>query len=171
MLRIDLTPFEPGVHRLALTPEAATLDLDPERFADIRVDVLIDYDLDQAFVSLDASAAATLECDRTLVRFEQSIEGSYRLLFASPALGGDRREAGDKDDFEEVRVLDPAARQLDLTDVVRDTLLLAVPARKVAPGAEDEAIPTVFGAPDDEEPSIDPRWEALRALRSGESHP
>ena len=52
-----------------------------------------------------------------------------------------------------------------MTEAVRDTLVLAVPARKVAPGAEDLDLPTVFGAPA-AEAAIDPRWEALRSLRS-----
>ena len=47
-----------------------------------------------------------------------------------------------------------------------DTVLLAVPARKVAPGAEDIEIPTAFGTPG-AEAAIDPRWEALRSLQTG----
>ena len=66
-------------------------------------------------------------------------------------------------------MLAPSERLIDLADAVRDTLLLAVPARKVAPGAEDVEIPTVFGAPTAADGTpIDPRWEALRALQEGD---
>ncbi len=165
MLRIDLTPYPEGVHPLALEVEAQALDLDPDLFADIHVEGLLDVRRDRALVSFEARARATLECDRTLARFTQPIAGSYRILFAPESLA--RRPDTEEDDCEEVRLLDAAERTIDLTDAVRDTLLLAVPPRKVAPGAEDLDLPTVFGAPTAEgEPPIDPRWEALRALRS-----
>lgn len=164
MLRIDLTPLSEGVHHIALAPEAEALDLDPDQFADIHVDATLDLFNERVLVLLQASAVATLECDRTLTLFEQSIEGTYRLFYAPPSFVG---EEGEEDTgYEEVRVLYPADRSIDLTDAVRDTLLLAVPARKIAPGAEDLEIQTTFGVPADEA-DIDPRWEALRSLRSG----
>lgn len=166
MLRIDLAPLAEGVHHFDLQTEAETLELDPDTFTDIRIDVVLDFHNERAMMSLHAMATATLECDRTLVTFEQPIEGTYRLLAAPASFV--RRADSDDDEFEEVRVLEPSEHTVDLTDVVRDTLLLAVPARKVAPGAEDIDIQTVFGEadPSGEEPSIDPRWEALRALRT-----
>ena len=164
MLRIDLAPLDEGVHTVALTPEAEAVGLDPDQFADLRVVATLDLFNDRVLVTLQASASATLECDRTLAQFEQPVEGVYRILFVPPSFA--RR---DDDTYEEVRVLDDADRTLDLTDAVRDTVLLAVPARKVAPGAEDVEIPTRFGAPAaGDEAAIDPRWEALRALQTGD---
>ncbi|HMB93743.1 MAG TPA: DUF177 domain-containing protein [Rhodothermales bacterium] len=163
MLRIDLTPFSNGVHQVTLEPDAQTLDLDPDRFADIEVDVVLDIRHDQVLVTLDAAAVATLACDRTLVLFDQPIAGSYSLLFSVPSR---MQEADDEDPFAEVQEL-PRDRTIDLTDAVRDTLMLAIPVRKVAPEAEDQEIPTAFGAPEEgDEPAIDPRWEALKALRT-----
>lgn len=164
MLRIDLTPFSNGVHQVTLEPDAQALELDPDRFADIHVDVVLDIKHDQVLVSLDAAAVATLACDRTLVLFDQPIAGTYSLLFAAPSRA---QQGDDEDPFADVRVLHPADRTIDLTDAVRDTLMLAIPARKVAPEAEDQEIPTTFGEPKDgDQPTIDPRWEALKALRS-----
>ncbi len=165
MLRIDLAPLGEGVHTLALNPEAEAVGLDPDLFADLRVEATLDLFNDRILVTLQATATATLECDRTLARFEQPIAGTYRVLFVPPSFA--RRE-DDEAPYEEVRVLEDTERTLDLADAVRDTVLLAVPARKVAPGAEDIDIQTTFGAPDTgDEPAIDPRWEALRALQAG----
>ena len=163
MLRIDLAPLGEGVHHVVLNPEAEAVDLDPDRFADLRVAATLDLFQDRILVTIEAAARATLECDRTLALFEQPIEGVYRILFVPPSfVGGEDEEAG----YEEVRVLQPSERRIDLTEAVRDTLMLAVPTRKVAPGAEDIEIQTVYGAPADGA-AIDPRWEALRALQSG----
>lgn len=170
MLRIDITPLGAGAHQLKLEPEAQALGLDPETFGDISVDAhLFCQRRDRILVVLEAQATAALRCDRTLRPFEQRIEGSYTMLFAAP---GTAAPAEENDDYEEVHELLPSDREIDVTDAVRDTLLLAVPQRKVAPGAEEEALQTRFGTADeDEEDAIDPRWAALRKLQSGEEAP
>ena len=162
MLRIDLAPLKEGLHQLHLetTPEA--LDLDPAVFSDVGVEAVLDYHNDQALVSLTATATARLECDRTLVLFDQSIEGTYEVLFVPP-----ERRRQEAEDVEEVRVLEPSDPVLDITEAVRDTLMLAIPARKVAPGAEDAELPMHFGDASESEP--DPRWAALKALRDADS--
>ena len=80
-------------------------------------------------------------------------------------------EGGESDDAVPLEDDDAA---IDLAGPVRDTLLLSLPARRVAPGAEDVDIPTAFGAEtDDDGRPVDPRWDALRALREasdGDGH-
>lgn len=135
-------------------------------FGPVQVEAVLDYQPDEALVTFQARTTATLTCDRTLRRFEKPLEGHYAILFAAPG-----RSAPDQsDDHDELRELPPGARHLDLTGAVRDTLLLAIPQRKVAPGAEDEEIDTVFGEPDraEDEPA-DPRFEKLRMLRGNGS--
>jgi uncharacterized protein len=51
---------------------------------------------------------------------------------------------GGDEETESVRVLQPDDEEIELGDAVRDTLLLAVPQRKIAPGAEEVEIPTQF---------------------------
>lgn len=160
MLGIDLTPYQPGLHEATLTPSAASVGLEPETFDDVVVDVRLDLEEDRALVAFTARATATLVCDRTAVTFEQPVEGRYAVLFVLP----ERLDV--LDDADDVRPLPPPGAALDLTDAVRDTLLLALPARRVAPGAEDEELPVTFGAERDEDGDvIDPRWEALKKLR------
>ncbi len=157
MLQITITHLKPGTHALTLRPEAEALGLDPERFTDIAVEVKLERGADRILVRFTASATATLECDRTLVLFQQPVQGAYTVLFASP----ETVPEGAND--EDVRILNPTDQEIDLTNAVRDTLLLAVPTRSVAPGAEQIDIPTRFADTDDD--PIDPRWEALKKLR------
>jgi uncharacterized protein len=95
------------------------------------------------------------------------VEGDYSLLFGPPSMVGQEGE-----EFEEVRPLTSTDNEIDLTDVVRDTLLLALPQRRVAPGAEEEPLDREFGAPDEDEEAgddaIDPRWDELRKLQNGD---
>lgn len=165
MLTIDITSLSSGIHHLEFTPSADEVGLDSERFEEIEVEVELQYHRDRILVRLRASGTAELTCDRTLKPYKQPVEGQYSLLFGPPSMVGQEGEA-----FEEVRPLNPSDQEIDLTDVVRDTLLLALPQRRVAPGAEEEPIAHEFGPPEDEEGEpIDPRWDELRKLRDDDS--
>lgn len=161
MLQIKITALELGVHTFELEPTPEAIGLEADRFSDIRVDVRLERGVDQILASFTASAVATLECDRTLQLFEQRIRGSYVVLFASPEL---IEQSDDGGDGQDIRPLLPADQEIDLAGPVRDTLLLAIPTRKIAPGAEALDLPTQFGAPTGED-AVDPRWEALKGLR------
>lgn len=165
MLTIDITSLSTGIHHLELDPSAHQANLDPSTFDDVHVEVVLQYHHDRILVKLHATATAELTCDRTLRRYEQSIEGTYSVLFGPPSMVGQEGE-----EFEEVRPLDPSDRKIDITEVVRDTLLLAIPQRQVAPGAEEEPIDREFGAEADdaEEEAIDPRWSELEKLKNGD---
>lgn len=162
MLGIDVTPLKPGLHEVTLTSSPEAVNLDPETFREIVVEARLDHEQERTLVAFTARATASLVCDRTAVRFDQPIEGSYAILFVLPERLDQFGEEGDDD----VRPLPPPGSDLDVTDAVRDTLLLALPTRRVAPGAEDEEIPVTFGAErDDEGKPVDPRWAALKKLR------
>ncbi len=161
MVTINIATLREGTHDVVLEPEARDLDLDPDRFEDVRVDARLNLFDGRIVVSLRVSSTATLECDRTLQLFKKELSGSYSMLFA-PSNEPEREE----DQFEDVRPLDPWDREIDVTEAIRDTLLLSIPARCIAPGAEDIEIQTSYGASDR---GIDPRWEALARLKTGQS--
>jgi uncharacterized protein len=170
MLTIDITSLDPGVHHVELRPDPDDADLDPDDFSDLFVSARLDCQDDRILAMLDTEATAHLICDRTLQPFDELVHGHYGVLFAPPAFRG----SPDEDDrYDEVRELHHHDREIEVTDLVRDTLLLAVPQRQVAPGAEEEELQTAYGAPDEEEAdeekdAIDPRWEKLRALKDEE---
>jgi uncharacterized protein len=155
---LEIADFKSGTRTVELSPTPEDLGLDPEVFRDIRIVAHLDRTGDRIFAQLEVTGTARLQCDRTLVDYDQDLEGRYGVLFA-PAeelerLGGDQ---------DEVREFDPALDELDVTEAVRDTLLLSIPLRRIAPGADDVPIRTSFGPAEDE--AGDPRWDALRSLR------
>lgn len=166
MLTVDITDLSDGIHQLTLDPTAETAGLDPSTFDDLHVEAELQCHRDRILVKMHATATAELTCDRTLEPYDQPVEGDYSLLFGPPSMVGQ-----DGEEFEEVRPLASTDNEIDLSDVVRDTLLLALPQRRVAPGAEEEPIDREFGAPDEEEAeddAVDPRWDELRKLRDGD---
>lgn len=165
MLTIDISSLSSGIHQLELTPTADAASLDPTTFGDLRVEAELQCHRDRILVKLHATATAELTCDRTLQPYDQPVEGDYNVLFGPPSMVGQEGE-----EFDEVRPLSPSDQEIDLTDVVRDTLLLALPQRRVAPGAEDEPIDQEFGASEEQEDdSVDPRWDELRKLRDDDA--
>lgn len=161
MFTIEIASLKPGIHHFEFEPEPEELGLDKDMFSSVRVNARLDVEGDRLLVLLNVAATAKLQCDRTLRIFDQEVGDSFDLLFAPPDFVEYQVDA-----FDEVRVLNPSDLEIDLTDVVRDTIILSLPQRRVAPGAEDAEIQTEFGAPEDD---MDPRWEALRKLRSGAS--
>lgn len=165
MLTVDISSLSPGIHHREFTPSATEVELDPTTFEDIEIEVELQYHRDRILVKLEASATAELTCDRTLQPYEQPVEDRYSLLFGPPEMVGEEGE-----EFDEVRPLTPSDQEIDLTDVVRDTLLLSLPQRRVAPGAEEESIEREFGDfEEDEDASIDPRWSELQKLKDDDS--
>ena len=160
MVRIDIKALRPGLYEYDWKLDAEAIDLDPNVFKALHAQARLDYHVSRIYVTLNVNAEARLVCDRTLAEFDQPVEGTYSVLFSGPEFFEGSEEE------EDIRLLAPDMEELDLTDAVRDTFLLALPQRQIAPGAEEEDIPMRFGVPSQEDAALDPRWDALRALQS-----
>lgn len=156
---------ENRVEKVQVHPSASELDVDEEQFSDIEVSVQLNRQGERVFVSFDVAATGTFECDRTLEEYDERLESSYALTFAPPS-----RITADEEDEETVKPLPPEGAEIDISKEVRDTLLLSVPVRTIAPEARDAEIQTEFGASESEEEDtddepVDPRWQRLKELR------
>ena len=156
MLQLEIASLGAGFHSIEYTPTANELDLDPEVFSDIKVQFSLDLAKRQISVSMQVEAIVKLQCDRTLVMFDQPLSGKYAVLFSEALPGGDA---------EDVLPFSANDRVIDVTKPVRDTLVLAVPSRKVAPEAEDVDIQLSYKNSETED-EVDPRWAALRNLKT-----
>lgn len=161
MLRVRIAPLPDGLSAETLAPSADSLDLDPALFSDISVELRLDTTLRQTVASFAVSATAHLVCDRTDEPFDQAVRGEHTVVVV-PA-GAPLASSDDED----VVVVSEDATHVDLAGPVRDTLVLAVPLRRVSPAAEALEIPTAFGGPAADEPRDD-RWAALGALRASD---
>lgn len=169
MISIDTRSLKEGFQLLEFSP--TTEELLPEgadggkgeegtlpTFRDAQVEVQVTVDGEQFVIRVFAQAIAELICDRTLEPFDKAIRGKYTVCFMPESMM-------DKDaEDDDVVALPKDSHEIDLTDIVRDTLMLAVPVRKIAPGAEELDLPTTFGEATEED--IDPRWKGLEQLRS-----
>ncbi len=152
MIKFDISSPQGG--RLELS--ASDLGLNQSQFSEIQAQLEIEQLNEGVHITLDVCAKARMECDRTLREFVAPVSNVHEMQIYTFG-----HKPPEEDMMEQVE-LEPKQRIFDLTDTIRDTLMLAIPARKVAPEAEELQIQTVFGAPDME---LDQRWSALLAVR------
>ena len=117
MFRVYIASLPVGLHQEVLHPSAEDLDLDPDVFSDVEVALALDVAERRVVATYTARATARLECDRTLAMYDQPVAGDHAVLFTADA---------PPEDGDDVFVLTDDA--VDLTEPVRDTLLLALPA-------------------------------------------
>ena len=153
MFKIDLTTA-PQSRDFEIP--ASDLDLGEKDFSEIQVHLESNQFQGRTRVLLEVRAKVLLECDRTLREFVAPVINTHELHLYAHGL------QQPEDEMTETFELDPGQRVFDLTDVIRDTLMLAIPVRKVAPEAEQLQIQTIFGA---QQPQSDQRWSALLTVR------
>jgi uncharacterized metal-binding protein YceD (DUF177 family) len=127
------------------------LELDFERLHDsVKVDFLVE-------------GTAKLTCDRSLEVFDYPISRSYSVLFRVEHV------EDEEDEFTAARKLDLNKNKIDISDVVRETILLEIPIKKLHPRYLDEdGNPTQFEVDfggDSQPDGDDSRWEALKKIQ------
>jgi uncharacterized protein len=149
-------------------PASAGLGLDLIRVPEgeeVELNLLVESVVEGMLVSGTAVAPLTGECARCLDPISDEIEVELRELFAYP----DSATDASTDDDEVSRVVEEL---IDLEQVVRDALLLALPA---SPLCTPECAGLCSGcgakwaelAADHSHETIDPRWAALRERFGG----
>ena len=157
MLVLNIASFGSGTHYLHLTPDADALGLNPDLFSEIRVSVQLNIQPNHTDLLLSINAVASLVCDRTLNLFKQPIVGEHHIIF--------KDNVTHQNGEIEFRTYSRDQYELDITEAVRDTLLLALPLKRVSPEAENMP-PTVQCGGDDSDVQTDPRGEALNKLKT-----
>ncbi len=151
MVKVNL--FNCKEQRFQIT--ASDVGLSNQIFSDIFVKVTLKHVTDLISVTLEVSANALMECDRTLREFVGPISNRYVLY-----LHYNQLEFND-DELTEYIQIAPKQQIFDATDVIHDLLQLAIPLRKISPEAKQEPLQAVFG---ESTPETDHRWSPLLKL-------
>lgn len=120
-------------------------------------------------VQFDIFAETRLICDRTLKPFNYPAEGKFEVLFYPDSVEEHETEKG------KVKQINTENLTISIDHEVRDTILLQIPVKKLHPdllnedGTPKEFEIRTFGGSmndeDDDQQSIDPRWEKLKKLK------
>jgi uncharacterized protein len=166
-----LDEIEEGTSRRQLEVDAGELEL---READFRLagPLQVEYRINRSAQTLQLAGRLrgqlAGECCRCLEPVEREMAAELKLLLQRQRLGDDEREAAAED--EDVELLDPGAKQVDLKDRLREAVLLEMPLRVhcredckglcAQCGHNLNAGPCACAVGQE-----DPRWAALRDLK------
>ncbi len=128
----------------------------------------IDFYRTPHFIQTKFEVEGTVElvCDRSLDTFDHTVNTQYEVLFKAEEVEESAEESG------AIRNIDINSKQIDLEQDVLDSIMLNLPVKKLHPryldddGNPKEYVNQKFGEDtEEEEGTIDPRWEALKELK------
>ena len=162
-MKIQVGGLSEGHYEYDFAAEPSELELD-ERFAGtVSVHVQVEKTPNQIYLTASIGATADVQCDRCLKSFQRSLTPRYQMyyLYEEPE--------GLNLDPMEVQVVPYGTSVIDITDDVRQTVLLSVPLKLLCKEDCKGLCPHCGKDRNIEECSCgstvtDPRWEKLRGL-------
>lgn len=163
-MKISLIGLAEGLHSLHFEEEPATCNIiaHPNLTNKIQIDVDLEKRAARLFLRTTIKTVGRFTCDRCLKEFERLISDAGRVVFTS-----DEELLALSED--EVHLLEKDAREIDVTNDIRDLVLLAVPA-KILCSENCKGLCPHCGVNLNEETCLcgvrplDPRWQALQKL-------
>lgn len=142
-------------------------DLTFEKLDLKKASMKVDFNRTDHFVQVHftINCIVNLECDRSLDIFDYPVSASYLIIYKAEEI------EESEDENSAFRMISSKDLTIDIKDEVRDTILLNLPAQKLHPRFYDsdgnviDFKPKLFGASENEDSEIDPRWEALKKLK------
>ena len=173
--RLLLDDFEEGRTELETPLPAAALDLSDRNF-DLSPRVLLRLSVQRFLQTFTVKGTVAFEvggeCCRCLAAVRKSFETEVEVLIQRREAGADLLEAAAEED--DVEIVDPGAKAVDLTGRVRDAVALELPMRVYC--REDcKGLCSSCGRDLNESECgcslerTDPRWEALAGLAAKHS--
>lgn len=166
-MKIQIAGLSEGVHEYHFDTPASEVGLG-EQFSDVHTDIVLDKTSNQITLEAVIHTTASFVCDRCTAPFTSRLDPSYRMHYI-----WDQEDAG-RYDIAEVQVLAPGSTIIDMTEDVRQTVLVAVPlkllCREDCLGLCPHCGKDLNEGPCDFRPEEgDSRWDKLRALRQQNS--
>ncbi len=122
------------------------------------------------YIEGKASCNADLICDRTLTEFKKQIEAEIKIDYLLKSYGVRHKvEEGDKEE----RIISEDLKYIDITEEIREELVINLPMKRVAPEYEDKEFEEIFSeytnkknpAIANQVSIIDERWAPLKNLK------
>ena len=166
-MKIKLGLLHDGINEFHLETTADELGFENDEISfffpeKISADIEVQKQSDRYYIKSTLHTIAHFLCDRCLDDFKQDIKGSFQLYYL---------KSGEEEvDDSNYRFLFSTAHEIDLTDDVIESLLLAIPMKKLCkescqglcPGCGTNLNKNKCSCNSEK---IDPRWEKLKELK------
>jgi uncharacterized metal-binding protein YceD (DUF177 family) len=165
MLEFKINEIPKGTSESTVYFTQDELGVETGEFRDLSAKIT--FDRREALISVNfvVSGETLLTCDRSLKEFWTSVSGEYTVLFKESA------DFESEDDQTAVRRLDVSGNIINISAEIRDTVVLAIPVRRIHHSYYDEnGELKEFEHETSVSEGTDPRWDALRALKDNTSN-
>jgi len=164
-MKIQVGGLSEGVHHFRFSAEGRDLEIRPEFASTVAVETTLEKTGNQVFLRALLRTEGSFACDRCLTLFTQPVMASYRMYYLFEAADAERFDPA------EVQFLSPASSIIDLTEDVRQTLLVSVPLKLLCTDRCRGLCPRCgrnwnVEACSCRDEVVDPRWEGLKKLRN-----
>ena len=178
MIEIYIQGIEDDSREIEIKTTAEEIEeMSPEFFGEVRLTGNLRKIGKRFAIKCRAECKANLIFDISRKEFEKLIVANITLSFTADNAMLDMidNEDGSQEDKEN-RVISEFAKSVDITKDVRDSLTVAIPMKKVAPGFENKSFeelhPELSAKADEsdaiekkEDNNLDPRWSALKNIK------
>ena len=165
-MKINISNLSQGTHEYELSKKAVDLELQENFVGDVAAHVTLEKSSRQILLRAQIRSHALFQCDRCLDEFKKEISPVFQLVYV-----WDAQERSAESD-EDIRTLTSDTNIIDISDAVRDSVLLAVPLKLLC--REDCAglcqrcgknlNHTADGSCDCAPGEVDSRWNKLAGL-------
>jgi len=125
-MHIRITDLSKGIHRQFLQEPASSLGLEEENLhftKPVGVQFTLQKVADQIVCQAEVKAIAELECSRCLETVEWEISGEMTILLTFS------QGPAPEDSEHEVKIIPPGAKEVDVSEEIRQTILLSIPEK------------------------------------------
>jgi uncharacterized protein len=123
VLKIRISGLSNGLHNYHFSSDPDEIGL-AENFKDpIVVDAVLEKSQRQMLLRANVQTSGLFNCDRCIEEFHRPISSAYAMMYIY-----DERDRGKYPD-DELQILDPSTVAIDLTEDVRQIVLLSVPMK------------------------------------------
>ena len=173
-MKIAIAKLTEGEHRYQYDFKRTDVGLEDGYGYDygIHLDVRLTKMGDEFLVQGRLRTRANFVCDRCAESYVAGVEDQMMVLYT---LSDKIIPPEEEKRFDEIRRIDPGTLEIDISDDVRQTLILAVPVKKLCRDDCKGLCPRCGANLNVEacrctEEAIDPRWEKLKKLLEGQNH-
>lgn len=162
-MKIQISHLKEGLHAIELSEKPEKFDLENSEFFKNNITVLLEIDKqhDALYIKQKIQTTGEFLCDRCVEPCQADVTSEDRIVYTSD------REMIKYDD--ELRYLSTEQHEIDITDDVREALLLAIPVKNLC---RDDCkgicshcgVNLNHGACDCHLTQSDPRWDTLKKL-------
>ncbi|MGB2087219.1 MAG: YceD family protein [Psychroflexus salarius] len=134
--------------------------------AEVNMTILLNKKANMLEFSFTAKGNINLNCDVSTEAYDQLVQNTFELVV----------KFGDEynDDNEDLLILPWSDYELNIAHYIYETIVLAIPQKRIHPGVEDGTLDSEIldkldelqpkAEEDKNEDDIDPRWEDLKKL-------